>query len=149
MPEWYSTHSRISFIKCFITDSMEPYVMVKHTPQTPFFDTRFGDYGYDKVSFIEQLRQMNYQMYIFSNVFAMDYPHPVLGLLSFVWYRSSFRIHFAKNTVQKIEQKYKEFYSNLIKTYNNTPHYPICRDIQNRYYFEVDSWCVYLYKMSY
>ena len=83
MPEWYSTHSRISFIKCFITDSMEPYVMVKHTPQTPFFDTRFGDYGYDKVSFIEQLRQMNYQMYIFSNVFALDYPHPVLGLLSF------------------------------------------------------------------
>ena len=58
--------------------------MVKHTPQTPFFDTRFIDYGYNKVSFIEQLRQMNYQMYIFSNVFALDYPHPVLGLLSFV-----------------------------------------------------------------
>ena len=85
MPEWYSTHSRISFIKCFITDSMEPYVMVKHTPQTPFFDTRFGDYGYDKVSFIEQLRQMNYQMYIFNNCWdyypLFDIGHPLESIL--------------------------------------------------------------------
>ena len=50
--------------------------MVKHTPNAPFYDPRFTDYGNNKISYIEQLRQMNYQMFIFNNVFAIDYPHP-------------------------------------------------------------------------
>ena len=62
MPEWYFTGTRLSRIKCFITDMMEPYVMVKHTPKTPIFDGRFMDYGYDKVALIEEFRQRNYDM---------------------------------------------------------------------------------------
>ena len=77
MPEWYLTTARVSLIKCFITDMMEPYVMVKHSPSTPMFDSRFIDYGFDKISYIEKLRQMNYQMYILNRAFAIDYPHPV------------------------------------------------------------------------
>ncbi len=77
MPEWYWTQCRVSRIKCFITDMMEPYVMVKHTPQTPTYDVRFGDYGFNKISFIEELREMNFQMYILNNAFALDYPHPM------------------------------------------------------------------------
>ena len=56
---------------------MEPYVMVKHTPQTPTYDVRFGDYGFNKISFIEELREMNFEMYILNNAFALDYPHPM------------------------------------------------------------------------
>lgn len=67
----------MSRIKCFITDMMEPYVMVRHSNETPFFDTRFGDYGFDKISYIEELRERNYQMYILMNAFAVDYPHPM------------------------------------------------------------------------
>lgn len=76
MPEWFWTKSKVSYIKCFITDYMEPYVMVKHTPNAPFYDPRFTDYGNNKISYVEQLRQMNYQMFIFNNIFAIDYPHP-------------------------------------------------------------------------
>ena len=67
----------MSRIKCFITDMMEPYVMVKHTPKTPIFDGRFMDYGYDKVALIEEFRQRNYDMMILNTAFAMDYPHPL------------------------------------------------------------------------
>ena len=41
------------------------------------FDSRFIDYGFDKMSYIEKLRQMNFQMYIFNRAFAIDYPHPM------------------------------------------------------------------------
>ena len=56
---------------------MEPYVIVKHSPYTPMYDSRFIDYGFNKMSFIEKLRQMNFQMYILNNAFAIDYPHPM------------------------------------------------------------------------
>ena len=56
---------------------MEPYVMVKHSPSTPMYDSRFIDYGFNKMSYIEKLRQMNYQMYILNNAYAIDYPHPM------------------------------------------------------------------------
>ena len=77
MPEWYISEGHVSRIKCFITDMMEPYVMVRHSNETPFVDTRFGDYGFDKISYIEELRERNYQMYILMNAFAVDYPHPM------------------------------------------------------------------------
>lgn len=55
---------------------MEPYVLVKHTPSAPMFDARFSDYGYNKVSYVETLRMMNFKFYIFNQIFALDYPHP-------------------------------------------------------------------------
>ena len=77
MPEWYFTRTRVSRIKCFIADMMEPYVIVKHSPSTPMYDSRFIDYGFNKMSYIEKLRQMNFQMYILNDAFAIDYPHPM------------------------------------------------------------------------
>ena len=52
-------------------------MMVKHMPKTPLFDSRFMDYGYDKVALIEEFRQRNYDMMNLNNAFAMDYPHPL------------------------------------------------------------------------
>ena len=76
MPEWYFSNTRLSKIKCFISNIMEPYVMVKHVPSTPLYDVRFTNYGFNKIIFIDQLRLMNFQFYILNNAYAFDYPHP-------------------------------------------------------------------------
>ena len=39
-----------------------------------------------------------------------------------------------------MEKKYIDFFSSLQKTYKDTPHYPICKDIQKRYYLEIYSY---------
>ena len=78
MPEWFVTRpeSVVSRIRCFMTDFMEPYVVLKYTPELPLFDERFVNYGYNKVEFFETLRQRGFQFYIFNHIFAMDFPHP-------------------------------------------------------------------------
>lgn len=57
-----------------------------------------------------------------------------------VLYRSSFRVTFSRKTVKLMEKKYIDFFSSLQKTYKDTPHYPICKDIQKRYYLEIYSY---------
>lgn len=78
MPEWYiaKESSSVSRIRCFITDFMEPYFLIRYTPETPLFDDRFINYGYNKVQYFENIRQMGYQFYILNHAFAMDFPHP-------------------------------------------------------------------------
>ena len=78
MPEWYiaKQSSTISRIRCFITDFMEPYVLVKYSPKLPFFYERFINYGYNKVQYFENLRQMGFTFYILNHAFALDFPHP-------------------------------------------------------------------------
>ena len=59
MPEWFVTSpsSPVSRIRCFMTDFMEPYLMVRLSPDLPLFDDRFVNYGYNKVFFYRQLAQ--------------------------------------------------------------------------------------------
>ena len=78
MPEWYVTDltSHISRIRCFMTNFMEPYILVRYTSETPLFVEEFIDYGYNKVEYFENLRQGGYQFYILNHVFATDFPHP-------------------------------------------------------------------------
>ena len=66
MPEWYvaSPSSHVSRVRCFLTDFMEPYMMLRLSPSLPLFDERFINYGYNKVE------------YFVNNAFAMDFPHP-------------------------------------------------------------------------
>ena len=35
---------------------IDRYVMLKYTEQTPLYDERFVNYGYNKIQFIEQLK---------------------------------------------------------------------------------------------
>lgn len=51
------------------------YVLLKRSPETPLFDERFVNYGYNKVQLIEHLRAMGYHFYILTQAFAMDIPH--------------------------------------------------------------------------
>ena len=49
--------------------------MLKYTPNTPLFDERFYDYGYNKVQLFEHLRAAGYTFYIMNNVFSVDILH--------------------------------------------------------------------------
>ena len=78
MPEWFVTRqsSPASRIRCFLTNFMEPYMLIRYTPSTPLFHEEFVDYGYNKVQYFENLRQMGYDFFILNHAFAMDFPHP-------------------------------------------------------------------------
>ena len=88
MPEWYSApaDSHVSRIRCFITNFIEPYefwnsiigryIVLHYTPSLPLFGEQFVDYGYNKVQYFENLRQMGFRFYIMNHAFAVDYPHP-------------------------------------------------------------------------
>ena len=78
MPEWFVTSpsSPVSRIRCFMTDFMEPYLMVRLSPYLPLFDDRFVNYGYNKVEYVENLRQAGFSFFILNQAFAMDFPHP-------------------------------------------------------------------------
>ena len=79
MPEWYlaSPNAHVSRVRCFITDFMEPYVLLRYSPSTPLFAEQFVNYGYNKVQLVEHLRAANFKFFILHNAFAMDMPHPV------------------------------------------------------------------------
>lgn len=97
MPEWYITDesSTVSRIRCFITNFMEPYLMVRYTPSTPLFVEEFVDYGFNKVQYFENLRQAGYSFYILNHAFATDYPHPEYVIIIIHIYMIAF--HFAND----------------------------------------------------
>ena len=46
----------VTQLKCIANDYQEPYVLLKKSPETPLFDERFVNYGYNKVQLVENLR---------------------------------------------------------------------------------------------
>lgn len=78
MPEWYVTSpsSRLSRIRCFVTDHMQPFVMMKLSRDTILFNPTFSNYGYNNVAYFENIRQAGYSFYILNNAFGVDSPHP-------------------------------------------------------------------------
>lgn len=48
--------SNITRLKCVMNDFQEPYVLLKRSSNTPLFDERFKNYGYNKVQLIEHLK---------------------------------------------------------------------------------------------
>lgn len=50
---------RIMEMRCVLNDFQEPYVMLRRSPNTPLFDERFVNYGYNKVQLIEHLRYLS------------------------------------------------------------------------------------------
>ena len=77
MPEWFvaSPSSHVSRIRCFMTDFMEPYLLVRLSPQLPLFDERFVNYGYNKVQFIDELEHRGYVFAVLTVGFGFDIPH--------------------------------------------------------------------------
>lgn len=63
----------VTELKCVKNDFQEPYVMLKRSANTPLFDERFVNYGYNKVQLIEQLRYMGMMMMMMMMVIYSTY----------------------------------------------------------------------------
>ena len=128
-PDWYKlpSSSVVAKVKCFVNDFQEPYVLLRRAPETPMFDERFVNYGYNKVQLFEHLRAANYQFYILSNAFAMDIPHP----------DSTFRKNYLsalKTETETMRETYNTFQNELNTLYANQKHTPICQKLYTSFY---------------
>ena len=72
-PLWKS--GSVAKLRCVMNDYQEPYVMLRRSPNTPLFDERFVNYGYNKVQWLEHLRYVGFDYEILTNGFAVDIPH--------------------------------------------------------------------------
>jgi singapore isolate B (sub-type 7) whole genome shotgun sequence assembly, scaffold_0 len=76
---WYSLayNDLLTPVTCFKSDTQEPYVVVRKSPDLPRFDERFVNYAYNKVQWIEHLRYRGYRFSVLTMGFAVDMPHPL------------------------------------------------------------------------
>lgn len=58
--EWFSIPRSIHVqrVACFVNRFQEPYVILKYSNQTLFYDERFINYGCNKVQLIDHLRHL-------------------------------------------------------------------------------------------
>ena len=139
-PEWYVAprQATVSRVECFVTDFQEPYVLLRYDAETPLFDERFTNYGYNKVQLIEHLRAAGYQFYILNHVFAMDLPHP----------DSPFRKNYLSSLdgeALKLRQAYRNFQRMLNVRYANTSSFRTCPVLKPHYYTYVMDSCLCLF----
>lgn len=140
MPEWYLAprEAVVSRMECFITDFQEPYVLLRYDAETPLFDERFANYGYNKVQLIEHLRAAGYQFYILNHVFAMDLPHP----------DSLFRKNYLSSLdgeSLKLQRVYRSFQQMLNTKYANVTSFGTCPMLKAHYYtYVMESWACLL-----
>ena len=108
--------------------------MVKYGPETPLFDERFVNYGYNKVQLIEHLRAAGYRFYILNHVFAMDLPHP----------DSLFRKNYLSSLdgeSLKLQRVYRSFQQMLNTKYANVTSFGTCPVLKAHYYTYVMDSC--------
>ena len=77
MPEWFVTSpsAHVSRIRCFVTDRMQPFMMMKLTQDMIMYNPQFFNYGYNRIAYFENVRQAGYSFFILNNAFAIDSPH--------------------------------------------------------------------------
>ena len=131
MPEWYDDSSALLYrIKCFVADFQEPYVLLRYDADTPLFDERFVNYGYNKVQLFENLRALSYNFFIWNDIFAMDLPHPDSK------FRKSY-ITGLKVRSSPMKEMYSVFQSELNEKYAMNKPSKVCRTLQRKYYSPV------------
>ena len=74
--DWFYTSRKLIPVECFKSDTQEPYVVVKRTPDLPRFSEDFVNYSYDKVQWIEHLRWIGYEFEVLVDGYSVDIPHP-------------------------------------------------------------------------
>ena len=92
--------------------------MLKRTKNTPLFDPRFVNYGYNKMQLIEHLRYLGYKFLILTKSFAIDMPHR----------NSRFKARFLEenSTSTNMDHMYSVFRNELKAKYSGRPKLPIC-----------------------
>ena len=53
---WYNAREPLEKWKCLPYEGMEPYTMIRRTNDSPLYDKRFVNYGFNKVQYIHELR---------------------------------------------------------------------------------------------
>ena len=74
--DWFYSTSDVIPVRCFKSDTQEPYMVVKKTATLPLFNETFVNYAYDKVQWIEHLRWIGYSFSVLVNGYSVDIPHP-------------------------------------------------------------------------
>ena len=120
--------SNVVEMRCFLNEFQEPYllgdglidryVMLNRTRNTPLFDPRFINYGYNKVQFIEHLRYLGYKFLILTKSFAVDMPHRNSR------YKSKFLGENGTST--NMDHMYSVFREELKAKYPMRQRLPIC-----------------------
>ena len=54
--DWFLLNGTIAKINCLLSLGQEPYVLVRHSAETPMFNPHLYNYGYNKQVFFEELR---------------------------------------------------------------------------------------------
>ena len=66
----------IARIRCIPNYEQEPYYVLKKGKDTPLYDERFVNYGYNKMQHMRHLTYVGYSFSILTNAFTIDIPHP-------------------------------------------------------------------------
>lgn len=83
MKSWWSRNPGIVKINCIPFTDFEPYLLWHHDESSLYFDDRFFDYGYNKISHMNSLRMRGFHFGTLSGVFAFDLPHKPYKYLLF------------------------------------------------------------------
>ena len=113
------------------------YVLLKRSPETPLFDERFVNYGYNKVQLIEHLRSLGYHFYILTQAFAMDVPHEEWSCEWCLMTSSEFRKDYLialHNKDLPMQEVYSKFQKELNVNYSSILNFPICKEVTTPYY---------------
>lgn len=113
--------------------------MVRHAKETPRFDARFGDYGFDKISYVEELRERGFKMYVLRRAFAIDYPHPMWASEGGARRRSTFKKKYIEDFESNaMRREFWKFLEELDAKWGKAKHFPICKKLQRQYYDRVE-----------
>ena len=131
--------SVLAEITCLLNEHQEPwgfggfvrdrYVMLRRSENTPLFDPRFVNYGYNKMQLIQHLRYKGFRFFVLVNSFAMDMPHR----------NSRFRNRFLNTTrgPNPMEKIYSSFMDELRRQYGPTQKIPICASNKTKNFYKV------------
>ncbi|OAO13766.1 hypothetical protein AV274_4547 [Blastocystis sp. ATCC 50177/Nand II] len=114
-----------------MTDFMEPYLMVRLSPDLPLFDDRFVNYGYNKVEYVENLRQAGFSFFILNQAFAMDFPHPDTE------FRTAYHNMIHSNSGNPMKDVYNDLQKKFNRDFQYRESFPVCFLRQLAYYEEL------------
>ncbi|XP_044173578.1 glycosyltransferase-like protein gnt13 isoform X1 [Acropora millepora] len=122
------SHSNTNYIKWYQTnepyevrsyqDKYEPYLILRRTPELPFYDQRFTGYGMNKISHVIELALLRYKFIVLPDVWIIHYYHRISPLSFAQMTDPEIRL---KNRLQRFE-----FLSDLYTKYRIGP----CKKLQ-------------------
>ena len=116
---------------CWPNRFQEPYVMVKRRDNITDYLEDLINYGFNKITYIENLRYRGYRFIIAGEMFAFDLPHHPYVCEKEVMDRSIFNaIH--KRYVYNANLPAYHSYMNIVHKHANSSMLVLCDSLKNR-----------------